>query len=568
MEQRRPIVPAVAHGCVAALLALLAAAGTAGAQQAPREIPDLVPDRSEGDGPYERLILRGAIVVDGTGAPPFGPADLVIAGNRIAQIKVVGSPGAPIDPEGRPEASPGTRELDVSGMYVLPGFIDLHGHQHTESSEQKVPATYVHKLWLGHGITTIADVGNFDVDWLMLHKDRSARNAITSPRVYAMVVFGSGSGDDREPIATPDQAREWVRWVKGKGADGIKFFGAPPDILRAALEEAETQGLITTEHHAQLDVTRMNVLDTARAGLDWMQHWYGLPEALFTDRVVQHYPADYNYQNEAHRFGEAGRLWRQAAPPGSARWNEVMEELLELDFTIVPTFVAYLASRDLMRQSRNEWHALYTLPSLWDFYRPSPQAHGSYWFAWSSRNEVDWRENYRLWMAFINEYKNRGGRVGIGSDSGYIYNLYGFGHIQEMELMLEAGFHPLEVFRAATISGAEALRQEDQIGSIQVGKLADLVVVPENPLEDLKVLYGTGALRLDFQSGEMVRKGGIRYTIKDGIVYDAPRLLADVRAMVEKARAEAGLPPPPMPLFIDTDYAQGVERSTVTAGGG
>ena len=129
-----------------------------------------------------------------------------------------------------------------------------------------------------------------------------------------------------------------------------------------------------TEHHAQLDVTRMNVLQTARAGLTSMQHWYGLPEALFTDRRVQDYPVNYNYQNEADRFREAGRLWKQAAPPGSERWNEVMNELLELDFTIVPTWVAYLASRDLMRQSRNEWHAVHTLPSLWNFYRPSPLA--------------------------------------------------------------------------------------------------------------------------------------------------------------------------------------------------
>ena len=528
----------------------------AGAQEK-KELVDLVPDRAEGEGPYERLVLRGAVVVDGTGAPPYGPTDVVIENDVITAVRIVGSPGAEIKADNRPEATPETRELDVHGMFVLPGFVDMHGHQHTESSEQGVPATYIHKLWMAHGITTTADVGNFDVDWLMLHKARSAKNEITAPRMFAYVIFGRGWED---PITSPEQAREWVRWVRGKGADGIKFFGAPPEILRAALDEAKKQELRTTEHHAQLAVTRMNVLDTARAGLTSMQHWYGLPEALFADRAVQDYPVDYNYQNEAHRFGEAGRLWKQAAPPGSERWNEVMNELLELDFTIVPTWVAYLASRDLMRQSRNEWHAVYTLPSLWDFYRPSRDAHGSYWFYWSTQDEIDWRENYRLWMAFVNEYKNRGGRVCLGSDSGYIYNLYGFGYIQEMELFLEAGFHPLEIFWSATLKGAEALGADEMLGSIQVGKKADLLVVPVNPLENLKALRGTGALKLNDETGEVERVGGIKWTIKDGIVYDARKLLADVRAMVDEAKEKAGMAPSPMPMFIDTDYQSGLQR--------
>ncbi len=269
---RRPLAWSVAP-----VLAALTCAPAAHAQSV--DLPDPVPDRAEGEGPFERLILRGAIVIDGTGAPPYGPADIVIEGQRIVEVRVVGSPRSTVSDDRRPAATPGTRELDVSGMYVLPGFVDMHGHQHTQSSGQGVPATYVHKLWMAHGITTIADVGNFSVDWLMHHKERSAENEITAPRMYAYVVFGKGAD---EKISTPEGAREWVRWVKQQGADGIKFFGAPPAILRAALDEAKRVGLRTTEHHAQLDVTRMNVLQTARAGLTSMQHWYGLPEALFT----------------------------------------------------------------------------------------------------------------------------------------------------------------------------------------------------------------------------------------------------------------------------------------------
>ena len=128
-------------------------------------------------------------------------------------------------------------------------------------------------------------------------------------------------------------------------------------------------------------------------------------------------------------------------------------------------------------------------------------------------------------MAFVNDYKNRGGRVTVGSDSGFIYQLYGFGTIQELELLREAGFHPLEVIRAATLNGAQALGEDQRLGSIEAGKFADLVVLAENPLANLKVLYGTGHIRLG-DNGKVHRVGGVEYTIKDGIVFDAKQLLA------------------------------------------
>ena len=486
-------------------------------------------------------------MIEGSGAPPVGPVDIVIENNRIVEIRNVGNPGLPIDPARRPAA--GTLEIDAHGMYVLPGFIDMHGHPHTIDSGQGVPLEYVLKLWLAHVITTTRVVGAKGVEWILELQKRSAENTTTSPRIFAYPTFGQGFC---RPIVTPEDAREWVRWVKSKGADGVKLFGAAPEIMTATLDEVTKQGLKATEHHAQLDVTRMNVLRTASLGLTSMEHWYGLPEALFEDKVIQHYPLDYNYANEADRFSEAGRLWKQAAKPFSHHWNAVMDSLLAMDFTIDPTFIAYLASRDLMRQSRNDWHAIYTMPALWDYYRPSRDAHGSYWFYWTTENEMDWKENFDLWFTFVNEYKNRGGRVTLGSDSGYIYNLYGFGYIQEMENMREAGFHPLEVIRSATIMGAEALGADKEIGTIQVGKMADLVIVPENPLQNLKVLYGTGWIRLNDDTREVERIGGVKYTIKGGVVFDARALLQDVRDMVEAQKADRGLPAGPMPMKIET----------------
>ncbi|MDF2158666.1 amidohydrolase family protein [Algoriphagus sp. CAU 1675] len=491
------------------------------------------PDRGEGDGPYDRLIIRGVVLVDGTGAPPIGPVDIVVEKNKIAQIQVVGYPGLPINENRRPKADEKTKVLDAEGHYLLPGFVDAHAH--IGGTGQGTPAEYVYKLWMAHGVTTIRDpsAGN-GLDWVLSEKKRSAANEITAPRILAYTAFGQGA---KSPITNAEQAKAWVNENKAKGADGIKFFGAKPDVMEAAISENKRIGLRSAMHHQQLDVARWNVLNSARAGLTSMEHWYGLPEALFENRTIQDFRLDYNYQNEQHRFGEAGKLWKQAAAPYSEHWNKVMNELLELDFTLDPTFNIYEANRDLMRARTAEWHATYTLPSLWRFYAPSRQSHGSYWFDWTTEEETQWKENYRLWMTFVNEYKNRGGRVTAGSDSGFIYQLYGFAYIRELELLREAGFHPLEVIRSATMYGAQSLGMDKQIGTVEVGKLADFVIVEENPLQNLKVLYGTGSIRID-ENNQPIRVGGVKYTVKDGIVYDAKQLLEDVRAMVEKAKAE------------------------------
>jgi imidazolonepropionase-like amidohydrolase len=495
------------------------------------------PDRGPGDGegPFERLIIRGATVIDGTGAPGQGPMDIVIEGNRITSIQSVGSPGVPIRESRRPKDA--TREIDAHGMYVLPGLIDLHAHQ--GGVPQGTPAEYVHKLWMAHGVTTIRDPGSGNgVDWTLEERARSARNEIVAPRIFAYV--RPGSGWDRGQITTPEVAREYVRWAADRGADGFKLGSHDPEIMAALIDEAKQHGLGTQAHLGQMGVARMDVLDAARLGLGSMEHWYGLPEALFADRTVQDFPYDYNYNDEYHRFGQAGRLWKQAARPGSEKWNTVMDELLELGFVLDPTMTIYEASRDIMRAREAEWHDTYTLPSLNRFYTPSRESHGSYWFSWTTQDEIEWKQNFRLWMVFLNEYKNRGGKVCTGSDSGFIYKLYGFDYIRELELLQEAGFHPLEVIRSATLCGAETLAepkgQAPEFGVLRSGQLADLIVVEENPVNNLKVLYGTGAVFLDDNTGDVERRGGVKYTIKDGIVYDAKQLLDDVARMVEEAK--------------------------------
>ena len=193
-----------------------------------------------------------------------------------------------------------------------------------------------------------------------------------------------------------------------------------------------------------------------------------------------------------------------------------------------------------MRFRNAEWHDKYTLPSLMDWYTPNREHHGSYWYDWTTADEVAFRNFYQVWFKLLNDYKRMGGRVTTGSDSGFIYQTYGFGYINELELLQEAGFHPLEVIQSATMNGALTLadpsHKAPEFGVVREGMLADMVVVDQNPLQNFKVLYVTGAVRLNDKTGKAERVGGIKWTIKDGIAYDAKKLAADVAQMVEKQK--------------------------------
>jgi imidazolonepropionase-like amidohydrolase len=490
----------------------------------------------EGRGPFKTLVIRGAILIDGTGAPPQGPVDIVVVNNRINAIRSAGTPGVPLKANREPQNA--ELEIDATGMYVLPGLVDLHVHA---GGRPKNPdAEYPYKLWLAHGITAVRGVPLTSNQIAVKEKERSARNEIVAPRIFNYQ--RPGSGWDKGRVDSPESAREWVRWAAINGVDGLKLGAHRPEIMAALLDEAKKHGMGSTAHLGQTGVAQMNALKAAELGLGTVTHFYGHFEALLKDYVVQPWPVDQINNDEQMRFGQVARLWDKIHPPGSPEWNEYLKAQLKLGTTFDPTMTAYAASRDLMRMRNADWHGKYTLPSLMDFYAPSRTTHGSYWFYWTSADEIAWRNFYQVWFRLLNDYKKMGGRVTASEDAAFIYNTYGFGHIHELELLQEAGFHPLEVIQATTMNPALTLHEPKgkpiEFGVVRSGLLADMLIVDRNPLENLKVLYGTGALKLNDATGKAEWVGGIKWTIKDGIVYDAKRLLADVARMVEKQKQE------------------------------
>ncbi len=477
----------------------------------------------EGLGPFNRMVITNVMVIDGTGGPPYGPVNVVVANNRIQSI---GGGGG-----GRAGGQAADHTIDGTGMYLMPGFVDMHVH--AGGPPKNAEAEYAYKLWLAHGVTTVRGVPMAANNFTVSEKARSEKNEIVAPRIWNYQRPGNTS--------TPEAAREWVKNAPAQGVDGLKLGAHEPDVMAAMLDEAKKQGLGSTAHLQQSGVAQMNAIKAARLGLGTVTHFYGHFESLLKDYVVQPWPVTMNANDEYQRFGQVARLWDKIYEPGSPEWKAYLQEHLKLGTVFDPTLTIYSAGRDVMRFRAAEWHDKYTLPTLMDFYAPSRESHGSYWFDWTTEDEVAWRNFYQVWFKLMNDYKKMGGRITTGSDSGFIYQTYGFGYINEFEMLQEAGFHPIEVIQAATMNGAltllEPKKQPLSFGVVKAGMLADLVLVDQNPLQNFKVLYGNGTFRLNEKTGQSERVGGIKYTIKDGIVYDAKKLMADVAAMVEKQKA-------------------------------
>ncbi len=461
---------------------------------------------------HDELLVTNAMVVVGVGTPAEGPYDIHIKGGKIHAIAT--AKGNSRENNSYPE---GVQQLDANGAYVLPGFINMHAHTMYQRAGIDMAQPYQHYLWLASGITTVRDLGS-DTAVTLKQKQQSDQHAIIAPRMFVYPgIWGNHHAKD---------LKQKIAGYKKQGADGLKFGMMDQQTFAAASKLAKQYQLPVANH---VGVEDMNAWDNIKAATRSIEHWYGIPDAALNG--VQNFPPDMNYSNELHRFRYAGRLWREA---DYDKLQGVLQGMAEAGVAWNPTLVIYEASRDLQRAISSPWFKDYLHPGLEKFFQPSADSHGSFFWGWTTTDEVFWKNNYQLWFQALREFADQGGLITTGEDAGYIYQLFGFAYLRELQLQQEAGFHPLEVLKHATVNSAKVLGQGDNLGQIRIGYTADLVIVNGNPMADLSVLWPRNIQPLTGDDST----GGIIWTIKEGVPYHAPTMLKAVRDMVRQSRKE------------------------------
>ena len=530
--------------CLAAFVAAIvsgpgsssAAGQTAESFAVPNNGPGPLPLGTITGESYRRLVIRNATFISGRGTPgsnrampPEGPVDIVIEGNTIVDVVLM-------DPVNAAGYGPGFRRptgdkiIDAAGKYVIPGLVEMHAHLPPPRSDfgpRGLDLAY--RLYLGHGVTTVRDAGaGAGLALLTDHRRRAGANQLVAPRLVLC---------QRWPLPlrrwdvgnTPDKARAMVREFKALGADCVKVSKSPghyPDVLQAIAEEAGKLGMFTM---TDLKVSETDATVASDAGVRSIEHWYGIPDAALTGS--QNFPTDYNYWDELDRFRYAGLLWSEA-DKHPERLSAVIDKMIANGTNWNPTMVVYEDNRDVWRNVGLPVKATLMHPSEVAA-GPDTTVHGAFKREWKTSDEINWKRNFQIWMKWVKAFHERGGLLTAGSDEG---GIGGVALIRELELLQESGIHPLDVIKVATTNAYQVLGLEQHCG-IRVGCRADLAVVNGNPIDNFKVLYGRGyGVAGLVPQGEQWKHGGVMWTIKDGILFDAQGLLREAEWYVERER--------------------------------
>jgi amidohydrolase family protein len=436
---------------------------------------------SRNDGDTARLV-RGATVIDGTGTPPRPGTSLLIRGDRIAAV----------GPDAEFGVQPDGEVIDARGLTVIPGLIDCHVHI-GHLPEEMAP------LYPRFGVTTVRDTGG-NLEQLIALRERLAAGTLAGPRL-----FFCGPLFDAPPVVwdgitvaveSAEDVAEAMPAVAAAGAVAAKIYiGVRPPLVAAIVRIAREHGLPATG-----DLGATSATEAIAAGIAGLEH----ASSAYLDLV----PPD--RQAALTLFHEQGpAVWRRewnrglADADGAGRAAQSLAELISAhNIAFDPTLVVLDCLGHLIEprvvdapetalvpdELRGEWQ------SRVDGRRKN----------WTADDFATSHRAFETMRAFTTTAHHAGARLLVGSDAPNPFVVPGASLHRELELLVEAGLSPLEVLRLATQGNASALGAQDDLGTIALGKKADLVLLGADPLVNIR---NTRRIRLVFQNGAVVAEG-------------------------------------------------------------
>jgi imidazolonepropionase-like amidohydrolase len=401
------------------------------------------------------LVISGARLIDGTGRGPRERATVIIEGERITTI---------VDDD-RVQFPPNAQIIDAKGKTLLPGLIDAHVHFRE----------YFGELFLAHGVTTIRDAGN-PTAWIVAVKHSQDAGKMRGPRIFAV-----GNILDAPPplrphhtaVDTPEAARSAARDLLANGADGVKVYEKiTPELLRPIVEEVHAANKRVIGH------ITFSAREAALVGIDALEHGSGIALAIARD------PALVRRFDDSHTgvFG-----WRFM---DSERAEDVIRLLVERRVAVVPALASWALGSSRRSEFQAEAMRVLADPELAYIPEGGAKNYGAALVPGAPpparpRGAEETRalaEDYQALADFLRRFSRAGGRIVVGTDGGV---LAGLSVHHELQLLVDMGLPPLAAIRAATGDAAELIQAED-VGTIEVGKIADLIIVEGNPLEAIE----------------------------------------------------------------------------------
>ena len=429
------------------------------------------------------VALTGVQVVDGTGRPAASGQTILIEDGRIGAV----------GPDAEVEVPDGARVLDLAGHTVVPGFIGLHDHTFYMTRGRRVQLNVsAPRLYLASGVTTIRTTGAFS-PYSELNLKRSIQEGQEiGPRMYITGPYLSGAGAMSQmfQVSTPEDARRVVAYWADEGVDWFKAYTRIGDEeLAAAIDEAHRRGVKVTGH-----LCSVSFQEAVALGIDNIEHGFFTNSDYVPDKQPGVCPP--GVQRSLLEVDIEGE-------EVAATIRAMVEQGVAMTSTL-PVYELGIPNRPPLEQRVLDMLA----PGARDEYLQSRADV-------ASRDDAPMATLFPKAQAFERMFVEAGGLLAAGVDpTGMGGALPGYGDQRNYELLLESGFSPEQVIRIMSLNGARVLGEDEQLGSIEPGKLADLVVIDGDPVR---------------------REAEIRnvtLVFKEGVGYDAPALAESVKGLV------------------------------------